>query len=53
MHFKISIVLNFNCVLLLLRMCFIEEKTSFNLNDIIEIKNIFIIICINIDKRNF
>jgi len=34
-------------------MCFVNENTRFNLNDIVEIENVFIIIRININRRDF
>jgi len=51
-HFKVSIVLSFNRALSLLRMCFVKEKTRFDLNNIAKIENVFIVIRVSIDRRN-
>jgi len=46
-------ILSFNRALSLLRMCFVDENTRFDLDDIVEIENVFIVIRVSINKRDF
>jgi len=51
-HSKASIVWDFNRALSSLRMCFVEEKTRFDLDDIAKIENVSIAIRVSIDRRD-
>jgi len=43
---------SFNRALSSLRMCFVEEKTRFDSNDIAKIENVSIAIRVSIDRRD-